>query len=238
MCGTNVTNKACVNPEHLETGTQADNIQDTVKADHFRQRKGSAKPNAKLDEGKVKQIRWAWEEDWGKTNVQLFLEDMASTFGVSEFTISNVIYYRSWKHVQPEKPKATPKKKEIELSWYDKEFMKKVEKKSDINPDTGCWIWQGEINEKNGDPMISYRGIVQGVMLLAYQIHTGDLHPDYLWKICGNKNCVNPEHIRNSKTLIDYLAHTPDSYIGDYYLKSLGMQIIEEYRKKHNIIPK
>lgn len=195
----------------------------------------SAKSNAELNQWKVEQIRRAWEEGWQKEDLHLFLDKMAKAFGVSRHTISNVINYRIWKDVKPGKTNSSPGNKEVELSWYDREFIKKLEKKSEIDSDTGCWNWQGKINKKSGDPVERYRGLVQDVELVAYQIHTGDIDVDYLWKICGNKNCVNPIHIRSSNTLVDCLAHTPDTDISDYRYKELGMEVVRGYRKEHNI---
>ena len=197
---------------------------------------GVAKPDAKLDEWNVEQNLWAWEEDRQKEGLALFLNDMAAAFNVIRNKISNVINYRSWKCVKPKMAKEEHrKKKEAELSWYDKEFIKKLQKKSEIDTDRGCWIWQGKINENSGDPMEKYRGIFQGVELVTYQIHTGNFEVGYLWKICGNKTCVNPKHIRSSETLVDYLAHTPVSDISDYRYIQLGMEVVREYRKKHDI---
>ena len=47
--------KLCVNPDHLEIGTQQDNMDDMVKAN--RQAKGSKHGQAKLNEEQVKEIK-------------------------------------------------------------------------------------------------------------------------------------------------------------------------------------
>ncbi len=197
---------------------------------------GSANPNAMLDEWYGEQIRWTWEEDCQKEGLKLFLDDMALSFNVIRNKISNVFNYRGWRRVKPEMAKeGHSSRKDAEPSWYEKEFMKKLHEKSDIDPDTGCWIWQGIVNENSGDPMEKYRGAVQGVEPVVYQIHTGNIEIGYLWKICRNKTCVNPIHIRSSETLIDCLAHTPDCEISDSRYIQLGMEVVREYRKMHNV---
>ena len=195
---------------------------------------GSVESHANLDEwNNVDHKLRAWEEDRQKEGIEGFLKDMVAAFTVIRNKISNVV---NWKRVKPKMAKeGYRKKKEAELSWYDKEFLKKLKEKSAIDTDTRCWIWQGKINEDSGEPAEKYRGIFQGAALVAHQIHTGNIKVGYLWKICGNKTCVNPEHVRTSKTLVDYLAHTPGSDISDYRYMQLGMEVVREYRKKHNI---
>jgi len=79
-------NPPCVNPEHLETGTQGENLRDMVERD--RMPRGSSRPNALLSWGKVEEIRSSQE-----TGAAL-----AKKFGVSRSVVSNVRRNKTWKN--------------------------------------------------------------------------------------------------------------------------------------------
>lgn len=75
-------NPTCVNPNHLYLGDYGDNLEDA----HARgglDYKGSKNPNSKLSQDEVNQIRKKLRE--GMTQ-----ENIASEFGVSQKTVSNV----------------------------------------------------------------------------------------------------------------------------------------------------
>lgn len=77
----------CVNPDHLETGTYAENNADKI-------RDGSSRPgekhhNVKLTSAQVIEIR-------ARTDKNI---DLAKEFGVSYATISLIIQRRRWKHI-------------------------------------------------------------------------------------------------------------------------------------------
>ncbi len=85
-------NRLCVNPKHLFTGTQLDNIRDM---DRKNRRKtvttyGEARCNSKLTEEKVRFIRKASE----RSN-----NEIARDFGVSSRLIGLVRCRKVWKHV-------------------------------------------------------------------------------------------------------------------------------------------
>lgn len=88
--------KSCVNPDHLELGTQLENMQDMVRAG--RQAKGDKIANhkvgdrnaaAKLDWVKVDQIRLMRANGYK-------LKDIASVYGISEATVSVICSGKSW----------------------------------------------------------------------------------------------------------------------------------------------
>lgn len=83
-------NRRCINPEHLELGTQGDNIRDMVERD--RQPKGSERPSAKLTEEDVREIRKRLYA--GETTCRL-----AEEYGVSQSVISEIKNWKKWKHV-------------------------------------------------------------------------------------------------------------------------------------------
>ena len=82
-------NKHCVNPEHLETGTQAENMADMIR--DGTSNRGIKHPKAKLAEEQVRQIRVRAGE-----NQRLLGEE----FGVHQRTISSIILRKSWAWLQ------------------------------------------------------------------------------------------------------------------------------------------
>lgn len=82
---------ACVRPNHLLTGTAADNSRDMVE--RFRNLRGEAHPRAKLREKDVLAIR-----DWYRTGVTTHKE-IAERYGVSAGLIGALLSGRIWKHV-------------------------------------------------------------------------------------------------------------------------------------------
>lgn len=80
----------CVNADHLELGTQADNIRD--KLERGRHPRGIDSPLAKLNEELVHEIRASKLR--GET-----LAGIAKRLGFPTSTISNVVYGRTWSHV-------------------------------------------------------------------------------------------------------------------------------------------
>ena len=82
-------NPKCVNPDHLFLGTYKDNAEDMVKKN--RSLKGERHSNAKLTEKNVRDIRRRKKEP---------VAHLASIYGVSAYTIKDILRKRTWKHVQ------------------------------------------------------------------------------------------------------------------------------------------
>lgn len=80
-------NRACVNPSHLWTGTQADNIRD--RQTKGRQAKGSAHGVSKLTEGQA-----AWARDCGMS-----AKAAAAALGISQSMVFAIRSGRWWKHL-------------------------------------------------------------------------------------------------------------------------------------------
>lgn len=78
---------ACINVDHLVLGKNIDNYNDMVRAG--RQKRGSAHPNAKLNEDKVREIRKLQKEKWT-------YRQLANKFGVCRRTIWTVLKGRKW----------------------------------------------------------------------------------------------------------------------------------------------
>jgi len=83
-------NPACVDPDHLFLGTQAENVVDMVSKD--RHIKGEAVENSKLVEADVAEIRRLARVGWRQ-------KDIAEEFGVSRPCISRLLSGKTWKHV-------------------------------------------------------------------------------------------------------------------------------------------
>lgn len=80
-------NRACVRPDHLFLGTNADNVADMVAKG--RHPEGAASSSAKLSEDDVREIR--------RSYVPGSAPLLAARFGVSAGTISDVTRGRSWR---------------------------------------------------------------------------------------------------------------------------------------------
>ncbi len=84
-------NPACVNPDHLFLGTQADN--DADRNAKGRQAKGARMGAAKLTEGQVLAIRRAYADGRAK------LKKLAAEYGVSAMQIWRVVSRQQWTYL-------------------------------------------------------------------------------------------------------------------------------------------
>lgn len=84
-------NPACINPEHLVLGTQADNMADKTAKGRAKglSRPGTANPRAKLTEVDVLAIR-------SSRGTQ---QELANKYGVSQAHISEIVLRKTWKHL-------------------------------------------------------------------------------------------------------------------------------------------
>ncbi len=92
-------NPKCVNPSHLFLGTHSDNTQDCVRKGRnskdpywLKEVKGSQKPNAKLSEAIVMEIR-------SRPAIRGYQKAMAKQYMVSEQVIAGVLKRKIWTHV-------------------------------------------------------------------------------------------------------------------------------------------
>ena len=81
--------KLCVNADHLEVGTQQDNMNDMVRAGRQHKPKGVKNPRSKLTEQQVEEVR------------QLLLtgvsqQSIADRYGVSQVSISSIKLGKCW----------------------------------------------------------------------------------------------------------------------------------------------
>jgi hypothetical protein len=83
-------NKKCVNPSHLFSGTQADNMEDKVSKG--RQPRGAMHYISKLDEQKLAAARVFIMNGWSYKKI-------ADRFNVQTMSLWNALNGKSWKHV-------------------------------------------------------------------------------------------------------------------------------------------
>jgi hypothetical protein len=80
----------CINPEHLELGTQRDNVLDAVKRNRLLQ--GERHGWSKINENTVRNIKLMVAE--GKRNIEI-----AAELNLHKSTVCNVKRGATWKHV-------------------------------------------------------------------------------------------------------------------------------------------
>jgi hypothetical protein len=93
-CLHNCDNPPCFNPEHLYTGTQADNIADR-ETRHRRNLRGSEIGTSKLTEDQVTQIIRALQTGERQS-------DVARRIGIGKVAVNAIAKRRSWRHVLPQ----------------------------------------------------------------------------------------------------------------------------------------
>lgn len=81
-------NPPCVNPNHLESGTQADNVRDTVM--RGRTVRGEAHWHASLTDSDVQAIRSA---------TGLLQTDLGMLYGIGQAAVSKIQLGKTWRHV-------------------------------------------------------------------------------------------------------------------------------------------
>ncbi|WP_165924021.1 HNH endonuclease signature motif containing protein [Paraburkholderia sp. BL9I2N2] len=80
---------ACVNPEHLELGTQKDNCADKVLRNRCNAKAGSAHSNTSLTEKDVLDMRASADS----------MKTLAAHYGVHYMTVYDIMKRRTWKHI-------------------------------------------------------------------------------------------------------------------------------------------
>lgn len=86
-------NTWCINPDHLETGTHADNSRDMVARNRQRDQKGSNHNMSRVTEEEVISIRKRYSEGG------VFQTELAEEYGLTQTAISAIIRRKTWRHI-------------------------------------------------------------------------------------------------------------------------------------------
>lgn len=87
-------NPSCVNPEHLASATQSDNIQDCAQKGRDNSVHGEAHNRSKLTRKDVAEIRRRYE------NHDPTMRLLAKQYGVTASNIADIVNYNTWKQVE------------------------------------------------------------------------------------------------------------------------------------------
>jgi len=85
-------NPSCVNPQHLELGTQADNVRDMMQRGRKNPVRGSAHKCSKLSESDIPTIRHLLASGESQRAI-------ACSFGVTQKVVCRIASGKSWGHV-------------------------------------------------------------------------------------------------------------------------------------------
>lgn len=85
-------NRACVNPEHLEIGSQSDNVRDMDERRRRASQVGQNNANSVLTNEVVVKIRSLLEQGVRQ-------KALALRFGISQVMVSRIKHRKAWKHV-------------------------------------------------------------------------------------------------------------------------------------------
>jgi|SRR5580700_2370078 hypothetical protein len=91
---------ACINPDHIIEGTDADNVADMIE--RGRLLRGESHGNSKLNEEQVKQIRAEYKGRSRSPNGQCGRYSMigiAKHYNISQSEVRMILRYRRWKHI-------------------------------------------------------------------------------------------------------------------------------------------
>ena len=86
-------NPPCINPDHLTTGTHAENVADMVAKGRRAVMRGTSNPRARVTDADVIEMRRLYAEGGG-TQAQI-----GAMFGLGKSQAHNVISGRQWAHV-------------------------------------------------------------------------------------------------------------------------------------------
>lgn len=95
-------NPACVNPDHLYLGTQAENMKDAVDQGRTKKsqqwidnQKGSNNPASKVTENQVREIR----KIMSTQNYRGLQAELCRKYGVNKTTIRYIVCRKTWIHI-------------------------------------------------------------------------------------------------------------------------------------------
>ena len=86
-------NPACVNPDHLLTGSQSDNMADKVAKD--RQQKGERCHQSNLTQADIKHIRSVAVKGFGGN-----IKSLCEQYGITTTSMLDIVNRKTWNHVR------------------------------------------------------------------------------------------------------------------------------------------
>ncbi len=183
--------KNCYNPDHVEPGSQYENMKDKIR--DGTNLDGEKNPASNSTNNIIKEIYDATKE---LTNAEIMAE-----FNISKYILSRITTGKSWSSVTGiEKKikiiKKLPREEILELILKNKEdLLKKIKKNIKINK-KGCWLWQLSLNRGYG--IFSYMNTPFSSHLISWMIATNQILQKDLCirhKCINQKDCCNPEHL-------------------------------------------
>lgn len=81
--------------------------------------------------------------------------------------------------------------------------MNETSQKVTVDPATGCWVWQGA-TDGYGNPRLHRKGRPLTAKFEYWRkAHPDAPRPTRLYPLCGNRLCVNPDHMTPAKERVD-----------------------------------
>jgi len=81
------------------------------------------------------------------------------------------------------------------IDVYNANIQKIIKQKSKLDPETGCWNWQGAKGPRKYGSM-RYKGKTNTPHKVSRIVFNGPVPPGMIVRhLCNNQRCVNPEHL-------------------------------------------
>jgi hypothetical protein len=78
------------------------------------------------------------------------------------------------------------------MSDWETRFWSKVDKGPAWSD--GCWLWGGGVTNR-GAGRIQIDGVTKMAARVSWQLHRGSTQGRFVGQTCGDKRCVNPDHL-------------------------------------------
>uniref|UniRef100_A0A6C0C5M7 HNH nuclease domain-containing protein n=1 Tax=viral metagenome TaxID=1070528 RepID=A0A6C0C5M7_9ZZZZ len=206
------SNSLCFEPCHLSLGTASqNNYEDKIIAGTLR--RGGNHPKSTISEKKAIQIKLSrYPKDDARYMTQAA---RAEKFKVKISLVRSIDSGQSWGHLfgmdnaasakLRERRRNNPKKAK-ERIWDKKMFeeankkllgLSVIDKKSPKYNSSHCRVWQGKLKPDGSPRAIGIHGryIAPNVLACCIKNNTLDNKNKYSYRKCGNKLCVNADHI-------------------------------------------
>lgn len=224
MCKT----KSCINPDHLELGTQIQNAFDDMIRDGTILR-GDKHTNAKITSDLASKIKLSYVKK-GETGYRT-QKERAAQFGVTDTLVSSIDRGATWAHLpgpnretvpynRREKQRAARKKAKKRI-WSQEDYetvMEKIklnvfltsENKKDHTIEGDCWEWVNYSFLEYGQ--VSFLGKYMGAHIASCEAKNGrHIKDDEVTRhLCGNRICCNPSHLEfgsRRQNALDSIKH-------------------------------